>query len=91
MMVVRNGRCFGFGWYFFWCGRDGEVGRLWSGTMSVLPNPPSPRVVDVGRVVTVVRVGKSQWEKTNCAMLEDLGMRTGELELLCIITLTSPR
>ncbi len=58
--------------------------------MSVLPNPPSPRVVDEGKESTSVRVGKSQAVKTNCAMLDDFGMSTGEEELLCIMTEISP-
>ena len=37
-----------------------------------------------------MRVGKSQAVKTNCAMLADLGMRTGEEELLCMMTQISP-
>ena len=58
--------------------------------MSVLPNPPFPRVVGVSEG-TLVRVGNSHAVKTNCAMLEDLGMSIGEEELLCMITLISPR
>ena len=47
---------------------------------------PSPRVVADGRESTDVKIGKSQAEKTNCAMLDDLGMRTGDEELLCMMT-----
>ena len=57
---------------------------------SVLPNPPCPRSVEA-RVVTVAMDGRGLEVKTNCAMLV-LSLRViGWVELLCMMTHTSPR
>ena len=89
-IVGRDGTSLGFGQCFLWRGCDGVEGRARRGMGSVLPNPPSPRVVDGESEGTCDKVGKSQAVKTNCAMLKDFRMRTGEDELLCMMTLISP-
>ena len=57
---------------------------------SVLPNPPCPRSVEA-RVVTVAIDGRGLEVKTSCAMLVLLLRVMGWLELLCMMTHTSPR
>ena len=49
VMVDKDGTSFGFGRWFLLCGSEGVEGMACKGTMSVLPNPPSPRVVEDGR------------------------------------------